>query len=284
MFLKSPPDNVEAYMSQAVRADRAIVTPQTSRVRLKEDVDMTADRRIALWSGPRNISTALMYAFAQRVDTRVVDEPLYAHYLSTTDADTYHPGAADVMASQEQDWRQVVHQMCHGDMDRPVMFFKSMTHHLANMEWEFLSGLSNVILTRDPRDMLPSYARNVALPTLRDTGYADHIRLLEYLESRGQTPPILDSKAVLQNPRGVLTELCRRLDIPFDDAMLHWAAGPRAEDGVWAQYWYAGVHRSTGFEPYRPKTEPFPVHLQPLLADCQPYYDRLAARAIPAEG
>ncbi len=241
---------------------------------------MSTTVRIALWSGPRNISTALMYAFAQRVDTTVVDEPLYAHYLSTSDARQYHPGAEDVIASQNNDWRQVVESMLFGDYGTPIVFFKSMTHHLVNLEWDFLPSLTNVLLTRDPRDMLPSYAQQIHQPTLQDTGYADHLRLLDFLEQSGQAPPILDSKAVLHRPAPILETLCRELGIPFDHAMLHWEAGPRQEDGVWAKYWYDSVHRSTGFQAYAPKTAPFPEHLRPLLAACQPYYARLAERAL----
>ena len=243
---------------------------------------MASTTRIALWSGPRNISTALMYAFAQRPDVTVVDEPLYAHYLSTTPARQYHPGAEAVIAAQEPDWRQVVESVLFGPYDTPIVFFKSMTHHLVNLEWDFLLELTNVLLTRDPLDMLPSYAQNVQQPTLQDTGYADHLRLLDYLEQHGRTPPILEAKQVLQNPPGVLARLCGALGIAFDPAMLRWPAGPRAEDGVWAPYWYASVHRSTGFQPYASKTEPFPERLKPLLAECQPYYARLAERALQA--
>lgn len=241
---------------------------------------MTSTIRIALWSGPRNISTALMYAFAQRADTTVVDEPLYAHYLSTTPARHYHPGAEEVIASQENDWRKVVETTLFGPYDTPIVFFKSMTHHLVNLDWGFLTGLTNVLLTRDPHDMLPSYAQNVERPSLGDTGYADHFRLLDYLERQGQTPPILESKRVLQHPALMLERLCGELGIAYDPAMLSWRAGPRPEDGIWAKFWYANVHRSSGFQPYTPKTSPFPDDLRPLLAECQPYYERLAERAL----
>jgi hypothetical protein len=130
--------------------------------------------------------------------------------------------------------------------------------------------------------MLPSYAAVVETPTLADVGYAAHVGLLEYLQGLGQDPPVLDSKQVLLNPRGVLAELCERIGIEFREEMLSWEAGPRPEDGSWAEFWYASVHRSTGFAPYRPKTEPFPANLEPLLAECRPYYERLAKRAVKA--
>lgn len=239
-------------------------------------------KRICLWSGPRNISTALMYSFAQRHDTTVVDEPLYAHYLSTTDAHTYHPGSAEVIADQENDGAKVIRDVILGDYPTPVVFFKHMTHHLVELDWSFLDQTINVLLTRDPWEMLPSYAKNVEQPTLRDTDYADHLKLLDYLHSRGQTPPVLDAKQVLLNPRRVLTKLCDQIGIQFDEAMLSWKAGARPEDGVWAKYWYHAVHHSTGFAAYRPKTDPFPEHLKPLLVECLPYYERLAALAIRA--
>lgn len=236
--------------------------------------------RLSLWSGPRNISTALMYAFAQRGDTTVVDEPLYGYYLAHTPARAYHPGADEVIAAMETDGEKVVQNVLLGDYETPVVFFKNMPHHLHELAWDFMDHLVNVILTRDPVDMLPSYAKNVQAPTLADVGYAAHIRLLEYLQARGQHPPVLDSRLVLENPRGVLRQLCERVGIPFDEAMLRWEAGPRPEDGVWAKYWYDSVHRSTGFQTYQPKLDPFPESLKPLLAECQPYYERLAALAL----
>jgi len=236
--------------------------------------------RINLWSGPRNISTALMYSFAQRGDTRVFDEPLYAHYLTHTDARNYHPGADAVIAAQDNDGSRVVCEILRGEHGKRVLFFKQMTHHLVELDWSFMRDMVNVILTRDPREMLPSYAQQVATPTLRDLGYAQHLELLEYLRTLGQEPPVLDARQTLCNPRHILGKLCARIAIPFDEAMLSWTAGPRPEDGVWAPHWYHQVHRSRGFQPYRPKTEPFPSELKPLLAECQPYYNQLLELAI----
>jgi len=234
---------------------------------------------INLWSGPRNISTATMYAFAQRADTRVYDEPLYAHYLSVTDADEYHPEAEEILATMENDGQKVV-QMMEGDHGKPIVFFKQMTHHLVELDWSFMKNMTNIILTRDPKEMLPSYAKQVARPTMRDVGYAAHLELADYLRSIGQPVIVLDAKRVLENPEKVLTALCQKIEIPFDSAMLKWTAGPRSEDGVWAKYWYKSVHESTGFAAYQKKIAPFPASLEPLLAACEPIYKSLLEQAL----
>ena len=238
--------------------------------------------RLCVWSGPRNISTALMYSFAQRSDTTVYDEPLYAHYLVNTGAKAYHPGADEIIATMENDGEKVVADIILGSQPTSVVFFKQMTHHLVNLDKSFMRRTVNVMLTRHPRDMLPSYAEQVSQPTLADVGYKMHLELVDYLRSLGQEPPVLDSKATLDNPRGVLEKLCDRIGIAFEDSMLSWPAGARPEDGIWAPYWYAGVHRSTGFQAYKPKTDPFPTHLEPLYDECLPYYDALASEAITA--
>ncbi len=224
-----------------------------------------------------------MYSFAQREDTSVYDEPLYAYYLANTTAKEYHPGADDIIATMENDGEKVVADVILGPQPTPVAFFKQMTHHLYELDQAFLARTVNVMLTRHPRDMLPSYAEQVDKPTLRDVGYKMHLDLVEYLQSLGQEPAVLDSEATLRNPRGVLQKLCERIGIPFDEAMLSWPAGARPEDGIWAEYWYASVHRSTGFQPYKPKTEPFPENLKPLFDECMPYYVALANEAITAE-
>jgi len=223
-----------------------------------------------------------MYSFAQRSDCRVFDEPLYAHYLSKTPARAYHPGAEEVIATMENDGEKVVRDLILGDFDKPVVFFKHMTHHLVNLDLGFLSKTVNVLLTRDPLDMLPSYSAQVEKPTLQDVGYKQHIELLKYLQSIGQNPPVLDSKQILLNPQKVLSALCERMDIPFEESMLSWKAGARPEDGSWAKYWYKSVHQSTGFGKYIQKSEPFPESLKPLLEECKPYYEQLNAMAIKA--
>jgi len=223
-----------------------------------------------------------MYSFAQRGDTTVYDEPLYAHYLTRTPARQYHPGAELVISEQENDGETVIRELVLGEQPTPVAFFKHMTHHLVDLDWAFMDQTVNVILTRDPVDMLPSFAENIDQPTLTDVGYAKHVDVLNYLKDRGQTPIVLDSRQVLLDPRKVLSELCERMGLIFDEAALDWPAGARPEDGCWAEYWYASVHKSTAFSPYKPKTAPFPDQLRPLLEQCEPLYKQLSELAIQA--
>lgn len=248
---------------------------------VQNDQPIQIVKRINIWSGPRNVSTALMYSFAQRSDTRVVDEPLYGHYLRVTDAP--HPGADEVMADMRTDAQQVIDEVILGPCDRPVLMMKQMAHHLVDLDRSFLGQTINVLLIRDPVQMLPSLAKNLEVPTLRDTGLALQTELYDELHRLGQKPPVIDAKQILLNPRHVLGQLCEQVGIGFDASMLHWQAGPRPEDGIWAKHWYHAVHQSTGFQPYREKSEPMPDFLQPLLAECLPHYQRLAEQIIRAE-
>ena len=237
-------------------------------------------QRISLWSGPRNVSTALMYSFAQRADTKVFDEPLYAHYLVRSKARHYHPSADEIIASMDQDGARVVREVLLGDHGRPVAFFKNMAHHLVDLDLGFLAELSNVILTRDPAEMLLSYARTIERPNLADTGYPAQVRLLDLLLDSGLSPIVLDSRELLLDPHGVLVVLCDRLGIGFDERMLSWTPGARPEDGVWAEHWYARLHESSGFKAYKPRSEPVPPDLEPLLEECLPLYAHLYEHAI----
>ena len=241
---------------------------------------MSGCLKLSVWSGPRNVSTALMYSFRQRSDTVVVDEPLYAHYLATTGAD--HPGVAEVMAAMEADGERVVNEVLLAPCERPVHFFKNMAHHLAGLDRKFLGRVTNALLIRDPEEMVPSLARVLPAPTLRDTGLDRQVEILDVMLESGGEPVVLDAKELLLDPAGVLAEACGRLGIPFEEAMLEWPAGPKPEDGVWARHWYGGVHTSTGFAPYRPKTDPLPEGLEPLLVECAPLYERLRPYAITA--
>ncbi len=242
-------------------------------------MDKKPTKRICLWSGPRNISTALMYSFAQRSDTQVFDEPLYAHYLSQTNAKTYHPGSDEILATMENDGQKVV-EMMMADHEKPVLFFKNMTHHLLNLDKGFMKDSVNVMLTRDPVEMLPSFGKVIESPSMMDVGYELHAELLDYFEQNEITPIVLESKRLLLNPEGVLKRFCELAEIPFELSMLHWKAGARPEDGSWAKYWYSSVHKSEGFAQYNPKQEYFPERLKPLLTKCQPFYEKVMKFAI----
>jgi hypothetical protein len=233
-------------------------------------------KRVNLWSSPRNISTALMYSFAQRSDTRVVDEPLYARYLAREGGDRpAHPGEREVLRSQSADAGQVIREVLFGDYDRPVVVFKQMTHHLEGLELDFLKDMDNVLLIRDPRAILASYAKVIPNPGARDVGVHMQVELMRYLEARGKLAAIVDARDLLLDPAGVLRKLCDRLELPFEENMLRWEAGPRPEDGVWAKYWYANVHRSTGFQPYRETPLELPAHLEAVAEACGEGYEEL---------
>lgn len=237
-------------------------------------------KRINLISGPRNVSTALMYSFAQRTDTIVLDEPLYACYLDRTD--TNHPGKEEVLKSQSTDTATVIKEILLADYDSDLLFIKNMAHHLHEIPLDFLTHMSNVFLIREPREMLTSFIKTIPNPTLFDTAYKHQFELFKHVEKLSEQPLVIDSKQLLLNPPKVLQELCSRLHIPFQETMLSWSAGPIAEDGVWAKYWYQNVHKSTAFKPYEPKEEELPERLSGLLLQCQKYYHKLSPYAIKA--
>jgi hypothetical protein len=232
-----------------------------------------------MWSGPRNVSTAMMYAWRQRPDTTVWDEPMYGHYLLVTGVD--HPMRDEVVAAVPTDRDEILDLMLNGACPTPVWFFKNMAHHLVGFDMAVVDHLDNFLLTRDPRDMLPSLAAGLGrVPEMGDTGFDLQVAIVERIEQEGRRPLVVDSRLLLDDPRGVLGELCLRLDLPFHEAMLSWTPGPKVDDGVWASHWYRRLHRSTGFEAYQPRTDPFPAELQPLLERCLPLYERLTEHAI----
>jgi hypothetical protein len=227
--------------------------------------------RIAMWSGPRTVSTALMRSWENRPDTVVADEPLYAFYLARTGID--HPGRAAVIASQPTDWRVVLARLAGAPLPpgAAVGYAKMMAHHLLpEVDRRALAPLRHAHLIRDPRELLASYARVRAEPALDDLGIRQQAEIFE--EFGG---PVVDARDLLAAPEPVLRALCQALGVPFHPAMLSWPAGPRDSDGVWAPYWYASVRASTGFAPYRPPAGPLPARLEPLARRCMPYYERL---------
>ena len=229
-----------------------------------------------MWSGPRNISTALMRSWGNRPDTAVVDEPLYAHYLRTTGLG--HPGAAEVIAHHDPDWRSVVASLTGPPPGgKAIWYQKQMAHHLIpEVGRDWLGLVTHGFLIREPRAMLTSLAKVLPEPRLEDTGLPQQVELFAAVRDRsGAVPPVLDARDVLEDPRRLLGLLCERLGVPFSEAMLEWPPGPRETDGVWAKHWYANVEKSTGFGPYAPKSEAVPDRLLGVLQRCEELYETL---------
>jgi hypothetical protein len=242
---------------------------------------MSQPVRIAMWSGPRNISTAMMRAWGNRPDTVVCDEPLYSHYLLKTGLD--HPGAAEVIAHHESDWRKVVAGLVGPIPEGKAIYFqKHMAHHLLpEIDRGWLGQVSNAFLVRDPRAMIVSLAKVLPNPTVADTGLPQQAEIFDWVrEHTGAVPPVVDARDVLADPRGLLEPLCARLGVEFTDAMLSWPPGPRATDGTWARHWYANVEKTTSFQPMTARDEPVPERLQGLLAECVPCYEKLYAHRL----
>lgn len=232
--------------------------------------------RIAMWSGPRNISTALMRAFENRPDTEVWDEPMYGHYLHKTGVK--HPGAEEVIADQGVDW-QTTAKKCNADApnNSPVFYQKHMTMHLLpEMSRDWLASLTNCFLIRSPEQVVASYGAVRPDLTLDDVGFVQQAELVKFVRLKiKQHPMIIDSEDFLKNPEGMLLRMCEKLGIAFLPQMLHWSAGQRQTDGVWAKYWYDSVWKSTGFMPYQEKTLNLSEHMKEVVKMAQPHYQVL---------
>lgn len=235
---------------------------------------MEAFNHIALWSGPRNISTALMYAFAQHHDVEVIDEPLYAHFLTYTGAD--RPDRTETLQSLNTNPNEVLATFFTQNPRAGWRFTKNIAHHLVGIDWNFLSTLYNVILIREPDKVINSYTKQIVKPTPLDLAYQIQHQLLDFCLENNLKFKVIDSKNILKNPEGELRKLCDWCGLPFQKEMLQWKAGPRPEDGPWAKYWYHSVHQSTGFQPYDHQ-EPMllPSIYQELLTDSLKHYHYL---------
>ncbi len=239
--------------------------------------------RIAMWSGPRNISTAMMRSFENRSDTAVVDEPFYAAYLAATGLD--HPMRDAVLASQSNDWSVVAAQMAGPGPGAPVFYQKHMTHHmLPGVDLSWTASCINAFLIRDPAAVLASYVRKRGEVSLADIGVERQGELFDRECDRlGRAPPVVEGADVLAAPEATLNALCAALGIPFSNQMLTWPAGPRDSDGVWAQAWYDAVERSTGFGPPPNDAAPdLPDDLRRIADAARPLYARLAAHKLVA--
>jgi hypothetical protein len=241
--------------------------------------------RLAMWSGPRNISTAMMRAWENRGDCAVVDEPLYAHYLAHTGLD--HPGRELVIAAGMADWRTVAEHLTGPVPDgKAIWYQKHMTHHLLpQIDRDWLAELTHAFLIRDPREVLLSYVRSRPNVTAEDIGVLQQLEIFEYVQLRADIPPpVIDAEEFLKDPEGQLRALCVRLGVEFTPRMLHWPAGGRASDGVWAPFWYGAVVRSTGFEPYRERDRRVPAEFSELIDTVMPAYERLFRHRMISTG
>jgi len=232
--------------------------------------------RIAMWSGPRNISTAMMRAWGNRDDTFVIDEPFYAFYLEATGIQ--HPGAAEVIATGETDWRKVVAHLTgpipHG---KPIFFQKQMTHHLLpQIDREWLSAVTNCFLIRDPCEVISSYIKKREDPALEDLGFVQQAEIFDFVRTlTNAVPPVVDAKDVLQNPERTLRLLCEAIGVEFNSSMLSWPPGMRDTDGIWAKHWYGEVAKTTSFQPYRSSHHELPEKFRALYERCRNCYEKL---------
>jgi Sulfotransferase domain len=241
-----------------------------------ESTLMRTNRRVAMWSGPRNISTAMMRAWENRTDTFVIDEPFYAFYLAHTGK--MHPGAEEIIMSGETDWRKVSEQLIGAiPQGRTVFYQKHMTHHLLpEVSRDWLRQVTNCFLIRDPAEVIVSYVKKNDEPRVEDLGFVQQLEIFNFVrEHSDEVPPVIDAKDVLQNPERMLRLLCHALGVEFDHAMLSWPPGKRASDGIWAKHWYAEVERSTSFAPYRERTVKVPETLEGVWENCRDCYQQL---------
>lgn len=237
--------------------------------------------RIAMWSGPRNISTAMMRSWENRADCSVVDEPFYAAYLSATGLQ--HPCRDEILSSQSSDYQQVIETMTSGEVATPLQYLKQMTHHMPpDLDMGWCVKLRHCFLIRDPAQVIASYVKKMPSVNEDAIGIRRQDELFRQIRSiTGSTPAVIDSNDVLKNPEKILGELCSHLEIDFPkEQMLHWPAGRRASDGVWAHHWYHDVEQSTGFAEYRHKTLTLSEEQWALAEAMQPYYDEMAELRI----
>ena len=234
--------------------------------------------RIAMWSGPRNISTAMMRAWGNRDDTVVIDEPFYAYYLKVTGIQ--HPDADEVIETGETDWRKVVAYFT-GPLPngKQILFQKQMTHHLLpEIDREWLGTVTNCFLIRDPREVITSYIKKREDPALEDLGFVQQAEIFDFVRTRtSAVPPVVDAKDVLQNPERTLRLLCKAVGIKFSESMLSWPPGLRDTDGIWAKHWYGEVAKTTSFQPYRPTRHEVPQRFREIYDLCHRHYERLYA-------
>ena len=229
---------------------------------------------IAMWSGPRNLSTAMMRSFENRKDTVVFDEPFYAHYLSVTELN--HPGRDQILDFQSTNWDEVVEKCRNTSFQKESLCYQKhmAQHNLQGFDISWIKDVQNCILIRDPKYVIASYGKKLAIQDERHLGYIQQADIIEFLEKEnGITPPIIDADDILKNPESMMKKLCKALDIIFYPSMLQWPSGARSSDGVWGVYWYEGVYDSTGFKPYTKKEINIDQKLANVYEKCKKHYD-----------
>lgn len=234
---------------------------------------------INLISGPRNLSTALMYSFSQREDMTVLDEPFYGYYLQNATLENEHPSQKEILQTMELSEERVVEKINSLSKQKNV-FVKGMAHHYLTDSPKFILNWENVILIRHPKKLIASFSKVIHTPTLNDIGIKKASELFLFLKKNGKTPIVIDSDELLKNPEIYLKKLCNLLNIPFSKKMLQWKKGGIPEDGIWAKHWYKNVHNSEGFAVQKSSSQPLPNHLEPLLAEALPYYEILKSNIL----
>ena len=236
---------------------------------------------IAMWSGPRNISTALMRSFENRSDTVVLDEPFYAYFLKHTNLN--HPGKEEIISTQECKWAKIVKKITGPvPQNKSIWYQKHMAqHNLEKYDISWIGKFKNCILIRDPKYVIPSYNKRYSFLHKNLLGYPQQLNIIRILEdTEGLTPPIFDASEILKNPRLALKKICNSIGISFSEKMLKWPKGKRKSDGVWSKYWYKNVESSSGFKPFRKKNITIEKKMSALYKDCLLDYNSMYEKRV----
>ena len=208
---------------------------------------------VACWSGPRNISTALMRSWSSRKDTFVTDEPFYAYYLKETKLK--HPLYKEIIDKYSSNYDEVVNYLINRiPKDKKIWYQKHMAHHIFsfnNIEW--INNCENCILLRHPKEVISSYSKKNKLNSVEELGYPQQYEIIKYLKKINKSYVIIDSSELLKNPEKVLSNWCMKINIKFDKSMLRWEKGNYDSDGIWWKSWYDNVIKTTGFKEYEKK-------------------------------
>lgn len=234
--------------------------------------------RVALWAGPRDVATLLMYSFANRKDTIVLDEPLHGYYLGFSGQDRFY--RQDVLSNMELDPAKIIDTLVRCDMSKPNLFIKNITNQIIGLQWDFLLHFKNILLLQNPEQMIVQYRKHIPGISLIDLSYEVQYHVLLYLIEQGIEPIVVLDTDLLSRPMEMLDRICKKLDIPFDASMMAWPSGPKQCDGIWAKHWYEKVWASDTFAAFNPQYEPLPAELDFISRKAHLHFDRLAKYAI----